>query len=168
MRDYFCGWYFKCQSQIHTLAMIPAIHRRGNQRSASLQIICDSGSWNLAIPWKNGHVKADRPWCAMGTSLFEPARVHLDVWTENCQISGDLLFGEITPLAYDIMGPFQYVPFWNAGTWCTAWSIRCPGKIRLNGEVLDFSQGRGYVEGDRGHSFPRGYAWTSAFSTAAP
>lgn len=163
MRDYFYGWYFKCQSQTHTLAMIPAIHRRGNQRSASLQIICDSGSWNLAIPWKNGHVKADRPWCAMGTSLFEPARVHLDVQTENCQISGDLLFGEITPLAYDIMGPFRYVPFLECRHMVYSMEHPVSGKIRLNGEVLDFSQGKGYLEGDRGHSFPRGYAWTQCF-----
>lgn len=27
MREYFCGWYFKCQSDAQTLAVIPAVHQ---------------------------------------------------------------------------------------------------------------------------------------------
>ncbi|MDD6189010.1 MAG: hypothetical protein PUB32_05460 [Clostridiales bacterium] len=30
----------------------------------------------------------------------------------------------------------------------------------MNGELLDFSGGIGYVETDRGRSFPRAYLWT--------
>ena len=29
MGDYFCGWYFRCQSEEKTLAVIPAVHRAG-------------------------------------------------------------------------------------------------------------------------------------------
>ena len=32
MNEFFCGWYFKCQSEERTLAVIPALHRsRGVQ-----------------------------------------------------------------------------------------------------------------------------------------
>lgn len=29
----------------------------------------------------------------------------------------------------------------------------------LNNEVMDFNDGRGYIEGDSGVSFPRSYTW---------
>ena len=34
------------------------------------------------------------------------------------------------------------------------------GTLVLNGEQLDFSNGIGYIETDRGRSFPRTYLWT--------
>ena len=33
------------------------------------------------------------------------------------------------------------------------------GSIRLNGDALDIRNGIGYMEGDRGHTFPRSYFW---------
>ena len=40
MRNAFCGWYFKCQSTEHTLAVIPAFHSGGG----SIQLITDAGA----------------------------------------------------------------------------------------------------------------------------
>ncbi|MEG1849654.1 MAG: tocopherol cyclase family protein, partial [Oscillospiraceae bacterium] len=34
------------------------------------------------------------------------------------------------------------------------------GRLWLNGEPIDFSGGTGYLEGDRGTSFPRRYLWS--------
>ncbi|MEA4895748.1 MAG: hypothetical protein VB064_10860, partial [Oscillospiraceae bacterium] len=34
------------------------------------------------------------------------------------------------------------------------------GKIELNGRKLDFDSGTGYIEGDRGCSFPKRYLWS--------
>ena len=34
------------------------------------------------------------------------------------------------------------------------------GALELNGETLDFSDGTGYIETDRGRSFPTKYLWT--------
>ena len=38
LRDYFCGWYFKCQSDKHTIAVIPAYHRSDNKQTCSIQL----------------------------------------------------------------------------------------------------------------------------------
>ena len=34
------------------------------------------------------------------------------------------------------------------------------GALNLNGEILNFSDGTGYIETDRGRSFPSSYLWT--------
>ena len=36
---------------------------------------------------------------------------------------------------------------------------RVDGEVELNGRTLRFENAKGYMEGDRGHSFPRGYTW---------
>lgn len=56
------------------------------------------------------------------------------------------------------MGPFAYVPM---ETKHTVFSMRhqVTGSIRLNGDALDIRNGIGYMEGDRGHTFPRSYFW---------
>ena len=41
MRGSFFGWYFKCQSDTQTLAVIPAVHQVGGKRTCSIQIITD-------------------------------------------------------------------------------------------------------------------------------
>ena len=46
-RPYFEGWYLKCRTaEGAAIALIPAYHADGaGRRSASLQVITDSGSW---------------------------------------------------------------------------------------------------------------------------
>lgn len=45
MKGTFYGWYMKCQSASQTLAVIPAVHQCGNERTCSIQIITDYDAW---------------------------------------------------------------------------------------------------------------------------
>ena len=58
------------------------------------------------------------------------------------------------------MGPFRIF----AGMQCShgVASMRhfLEGSLCLNGEIIDFSDGVGYIETDRGRSFPDVYLWT--------
>ena len=47
MKEYFCGWYIKCQNDTQTVAFIAAYHIVNNRKSCSLQVITDDGSWNV-------------------------------------------------------------------------------------------------------------------------
>ena len=71
---------------------------------------------------------------------------------------GSVRYDHLLPLRSDIMGPFAYVPM---ETKHTVFSMRhqVTGSIRLNGDALDIRNGIGYMEGDRGHTFPRSYFW---------
>ena len=49
MKSFFYGWYFKCQSDTQTFAVIPAIHQGKNGRTCSIQIITDTEVQKIAF-----------------------------------------------------------------------------------------------------------------------
>lgn len=158
MRNYFCGWYIKCQNGTQTVALIPAYHITNHQKSCSLQIITDDRAWNVEYPFEEFHM--DDNGVKIGPNIFSRKGCRLDVRKEDLTIQGELQFGEFSPIAYDIMGPFRYVPFMECRHSVISMKHRVDGKISINGEAFMFSNGVGYMEGDRGCSFPKDYVWT--------
>ena len=158
MRNYFCGWYMKCQNASGTLALIPAWHVSGGEKSCSLQLITEEGAWKLLFPYdrfqksKNG-LFIDGNW-------FGRDGVRLDIRTDDVEIVGQLRFGPLTPIRYDIMGPFRYVPYLQCRHSVFSMAHTVNGHLRINGTCYEFTDGLGYMEGDRGRSFPREYLWT--------
>lgn len=78
----------------------------------------------------------------------------------NVNASGTLRFDGITPPAYDIMGPFKYVPFLQCRHTVYSMRHRVTGTVMLDGKEYAFKNGGGYIEGDSGYSFPNKYIWT--------
>lgn len=158
MRNYFCGWYMKSQNAIGTLALIPAWHVSGGEKSCSLQLITEEGAWKLLFPYdrfqksKNG-LFIDGNW-------FGRDGVRLDIRTDDVEMVGQLRFGPLTPIRYDIMGPFRYVPYLQCRHSVFSMAHTVNGHLRINGICYEFTDGLGYMEGDRGRSFPREYLWT--------
>jgi len=158
---YFCGWYFRCQSENRTIALIPAVHIADGKRSGSIQIISDSGCWNAALP--DGSVSAKAPRAVLGESIFREDILLLSLHDETVDAEGELRFEAFTPLRYDIMGPFRYVPFMECRHSVFSMRHRVSGHLRVNGTDYRFENDSGYIEGDLGQSFPRQYAWTQCF-----
>lgn len=158
MREYFSGWFFRCQSDTQTLAVIPAVHRSGTEQSCSIQLITDDASWNVGYAITDFHKRG--PVVQIGENRFCPQEIRLELRTAGLHASGSLQFGPLAPIGYDIMGPFRWVP----GIECrhSVFSMRhsVNGEIRINGKSYLFHNGTGYWEGDRGRSFPEKYAWT--------
>lgn len=158
MRNYFCGWYMKSQNESGTLALIPAWHVSGGEKSCSLQLITEEGAWKLLFPYdrfqksKNG-LFIDGNW-------FGRDGVRLDIRTDDVEMVGQLRFGPLTPIRYDIMGPFRYVPYLQCRHSVFSMAHTVNGHLRINGICYEFTDGLGYMEGDRGRSFPREYLWT--------
>lgn len=50
MKDSFYGWYFKCQSDAQTLALIPSLHQSDGKRTCLVQVITDKGAWAVPFP----------------------------------------------------------------------------------------------------------------------
>lgn len=163
MKNYFWGYYFKCQSEAHTLAVIPALHCSGKARSCSIQLITREHNWGLTFPYddfqKHGHA------VAIGPNHFGPQGLQLQMEAPGLAVRGQLYFGPLQPIRYDIMGPFSCVPFLECRHSIFSMGHTVNGNLRINGRDFPFSNGRGYWEGDRGGSFPRRYAWTHCFFT---
>ena len=158
MRNYFRGWYIKCQGSFRTVAFIPAFHVTGGVRTCSLQVITDEGSWYVDYPI--GQFRMDENGVTIGPNVFTRQGIKLDVHRLELTVTGELTFGEFTPLAYDIMGPFKYVPFMQCRHSVFSMKHRVRGELRINGESWKLEVGECYIEGDRGCSFPREYMWT--------
>ena len=50
MKKYFCGWYYRCQSDKQTLAIIPSIHKTSDSAFCNIQIITDSDAFQISCP----------------------------------------------------------------------------------------------------------------------
>ena len=158
MYGFFYGWYFKCQSDTQTLAVIPAVHSAGGKRACSVQVITDHDAWT--VTFSADSFRRTRRNLFIGENRFGEKGIRLAIRTPQLTIRGRLNFGQLSPLKYDIMGPFALVPFMECRH--SVWSMwhSVTGNVRINGQKYSFQNAWGYWEGDRGRSFPEEYLWT--------
>ena len=161
-RPYFEGWYFKHQNrQGQTLALIPAFHiDNGGHRSASLQVISNDRSWWLEYPAEQLQVSRQPFRIQLGLSRFSCQGAALQIQQDGLSLRGTLRYGPFTSLQSDIMGPFRFFSGMQCAHGVVSMRHSLSGALELNGETLDFSDGIGYIETDRGRSFPSEYLWT--------
>lgn len=161
MHSVFGGWYYRIHSDTDTLAIIPAYHKNGHDRFCSIQMITRDHSWNITFPYEELRQRGRH--MQIGPNHFAENGIHLELETVNFSAVGNLKFGPLTPIAYDIMGPFRYVPFMECRHIIRSMTHTVTGSLKLNQTVYHFENALGYLEGDRGRSFPKHYAWTQCF-----
>lgn len=158
IKNYFKGWYFKCSTESSTIAFIPAIHRSQSQETASLQIITDNSAYNIPLDTLK---YCEKPLLIKGNGcLFSEKGIRLSIHSEQINIHGAIKLSGYTPIKYDIMGPFKFVPFMQCRHSVYSMRHRIDGRIVFNGQQYLFKNGIGYIEGDCGYSFPSRYIWT--------
>ena len=159
---YFEGWYWKHQNpRGQSLALIPAFHiDSGGRRTTSLQVVSKEQSWWLEYSEAQLQVSRQPLHIQVGQSSFGSQGITLHIRQGDLSLRGTLHYGPFTALQSDIMGPFRFL----AGMQCSHGVISMRhslgGVLELNGERLDFTDGIGYIETDRGCSFPSAYLWT--------
>ncbi len=156
--NYFKGWYFKCSANDKTIAFIPAYHRSNRRETASLQIITDEAAFNIPF---DSLKYCEKPLCVnLGKCIFSEEGIKLNIKNDDLTIIGELRFGGVSPIKYDIMGPFHIVPFMQCKHSVYSMKHSVDGQIAVNGRELNFQNAQGYIEGDSGYSFPNRYIWT--------
>ncbi|WP_160636134.1 hypothetical protein [Pseudoflavonifractor sp. 60] len=145
--------------QGQTLALIPAFHiDAGGRRTASLQVISRDRAWWLEYPEAQVSRRPFR--IQVGESSFDSREIVLRVRQEGLSLHGALRYGPFTVPGSDIMGPFRFLPGMQCSHGIVSMAHSLEGTLELNGECLDFTGGTGYIETDRGRSFPSAYLWT--------
>lgn len=158
MGSYFCGWYFRCQSDIQTLAIIPSYHKTKNGNYCEIQIITDSAAFHIPFPY-SAFEKSNR-FVRIAKNHFSTDGMTLCIQESNIFIDGNIRFGPFTEIQYDIMGPFRLIPFIQCRHSIYSMYHSINGEITINGTSYFFQDAAGYIEGDRGRSFPEKYVWT--------
>ncbi len=154
-KAFFEGWYFKHQSDNSTIAFIPGRAESG----AFVQVISDKESRQFPVK----EFSADCNVIRAGQCIFSSQ----GCWIDLPGISGDIRYGRFTPLCSDIMGPFRFLPL-ECSHGVISMSHKLTGAIVMDGEYLCFDNGRGYIERDRGTSFPKSYLWLQCNAFSQP
>lgn len=159
--SHFEGWYYKQRGADGTVALIVARHwDRSGAASASLQIISDDGTRSAFFP--ASEIRMDGASVRLGNSAFSTRGISLDVRADGLRAEGALSFGSPIPPKGDVMGPFRFAPGMECRHAVASLWHKVDGAIWFNARRYAFEGGAGYIEGDRGASFPRRYVWTHA------
>ncbi|MCL2634017.1 MAG: hypothetical protein FWD34_05820 [Oscillospiraceae bacterium] len=135
----FDGYYFKHQNEKNTIAFIPGIA----DGCRFIQVVTDDKAY-----WFDG----------FGKCRFSDKGAIIDIQNDEVCIKGQIRYGKLTPLKYDIMGPFKYFPM-ECRHGIISMRHKLCGWVSINGKTTDFSSGLGYIEKDSGVSFPKSYLW---------
>lgn len=151
MNRYFEGWFFKHQKGRETLSVIAGRAADG----AFVQVITGERAYRVRYPIE-AYDKGET--LRLADNHFGRNGIRLSVHENDLELTGQLDYSGITPIDGDIMGPFRFLPM-QCRHAVVSMNHSLGGKVSLNGRELDFTGGKGYIEGDSGRSFPKSYTW---------
>lgn len=159
-KEFFQGWYFKHQQGKDTVAFIPGVCReRNGQSHAFIQVITNDHSYQATFPASQMICCQNHFGVKIDANVFTHKGIVLNIDREGLLVQGRIRYDGLTPLKRDIMGPFARLPFMECHHEVISMRHKLDGKVRVNGQEFVFTNGIGYIEGDKGHSFPKNYAW---------
>ncbi len=173
-RNYFEGWYFKSVSpdENTALAIIPGIAMDGNGNRQSFIQVLDGKKHTAAchkFPLEAFRPASRRFYFEIGNNIFSASRVYLDL----PGLTGELFFSGNIPwpkpwYSPGIMGPYSFAPFMECYHGIVSLDHHIEGTIVHQGNAINFSGGRGYIEKDWGRSFPAAYIWAQSNHFSEP
>jgi tocopherol cyclase len=170
---YFEGWYFKlvgAGADPHPLAVIPGVSRddSGGSSHSFVQVIRPGGLVRyFEYPLSAFRWDADRFALRVGPNSFDHHTVALDLHSEALDLRGEVGMDgwhpwPVTLLSPGIMGWYRFVPTMECYHGVLSLDHGLSGSLLADGEPLDFTGGRGYVEKDWGTSFPSAWIWAQS------
>lgn len=159
--SFFEGWYLKHQQGEHTISLIPAFHMDSTgSPSVSIQIITPDYTGCAHFEAQQFLVNQERFSIQIEKNHFSDTGIDVDLRIEDFYVKGRLSYGTFTVPKEDIMGPFRHIPFMQCNHGVLSLTHSLSGTLDINGTIVDFTGGTGYVEKDWGYSFPSSYLWT--------
>lgn len=165
-RPYFHGWYFKQQNEEDTIALIPGFQEDGNgNRSAFIQVIFNEDSHFFSYPMDTFYAEGNQLSIRIGTNTFSTKGIHVAIEGSDFSCKGTLRFGPFYELGKDCMGPFRFLPFMECRHSILSMGHRVSGELQIGRpgrselDIVFDQESTGYIEMDRGTSFPKAYTW---------
>ncbi|MCL2862400.1 MAG: hypothetical protein FWE22_08330 [Firmicutes bacterium] len=161
---YFEGFYVKCVGKSNSIAVIFGRNCFEKNNSSFIQIITDDKTYSVFYE-KTDFIFEYNPFKAkVENSCVDERGLFLDIDEENFAAKGRVEFGEFAKIKYDAMGPLKFWPKMECKHCVVSMKHSLKGRIILNDKEYIFDGGVGYIEGDRGKSFPKKYFWSQCNS----
>lgn len=174
---FFEGWYFKVidATEQHRYAFIPGIFLSRKRPHAFVQVLNGvTGAVHFhEFPADYFWAADDRFEAHVGSNRFTADTLSLFIDRPEQRLVGTLRFGGQTPwpvtlAAPGIMGWYAWVPLMECYHGVVSLDHAIYGALEIDGEEIDFSGGRGYIEKDWGRSFPAAWIWMQSNHFGAP
>ena len=75
----------------------------------------------------------------IGENQFSEKGININIYTKDIIIQGNLNFSHLSPIKYDIMGPFQFIPFMQCRHSVYSMRHRIDGQINVNGQPVSYT-----------------------------
>jgi hypothetical protein len=166
--NYFEGWYFKNVSadQEHVISFIPGISTSGKKPHAFIQMFDGrSGETHyFEFDITKFSASGNKFEVSIGPNHFSDKGFSLDIDQQGMEVQAEIGIHGLVPypvtlLSPGIMGWYAYVPFMECYHGMVSISHFLSGSVNINGKLLSFEGGKGYIEKDWGTSFPECWIW---------
>lgn len=159
-KRFFEGWYFKHQMEDKVFVLIPGINiDRNGRKNAFIQIITNDNSYCVNYSFLECKINSDKLYVKIGSNIFSKKGIRVNINTKEICLQGTIRYGTLTPIRYPVMGVFQFIPFMECHHDIISMYHRVQGSLVQNGKSITFDNGIGYLEKDKGSSFPKSYLW---------
>ena len=167
-KRYFEGWYFKHVSKdlSHVYSFIPGISLSENDPHSFIQVIngISGKTCYITYPVNDFRWERNRLQIEIGNSRFTDRFIDLDIDNEDIKVSGRLEYSNIieypkTLLSPGIMGWYSYIPFMECKHGIVSVNHKVAGVLKIDNDIIDMNEGKGYIEKDWGSSFPEAWIW---------
>jgi tocopherol cyclase len=164
---FFEGWYYKLVSadESQRYAVIPGV-QLGEDGHAFVQVLdgvnlkANYYRFPLEVFWASSQEFEVR----IADNRFTLDEIELNINGKEGQLEGKLKFEHIVgwPVSWrspGIMGWYAWAPFMETYHGVLSFDHTILGGLEIDGKVIDFQSGRGYIEKDWGKSFPQAWIW---------
>lgn len=166
---FFEGWYYKLVTadEKHRYAFIPGvfINQDAQKTHSFVQVLNGAEATSTYHRFKRFEAADDHYRVEVGDgNSFWLDGFKVNIADEQASIQGEIhLKGmkpwPVTPFSLGYMGWLGWIPQQQCYHGVLSMDHELAGTLTINGETIDFTGGRGYMEKDWGKSFPKGYIW---------
>ena len=170
-KTYFEGWYYKqvTADGKNTVSFIPGVNIDKSGAKSFIQCLHlnqnnELDAYMINYPIQAFSTSANPFSISINNSKFSMDCIKLDINSEKLKVNGNVKLINLTSIETsalnpNIMGFFSYIPFMECKHGIISMSHQLSGSLNINGEIIDFTGGKGYLEKDWGKSFPSSYVW---------
>ncbi|MCF8224849.1 MAG: tocopherol cyclase family protein [Bacteroidales bacterium] len=166
-KNYFEGWYYKhvdLQGK-YIWSFIFGVSHSDDPHSFIQVINGKSGDTDyIRFAIEGFSYDRKRLRVSIGNNTITQNHIEMDLSGEKYSIEGQILYNKISLypqklLAPGIMGWYTYAPFMECYHGIVSMNHSLNGLLNINGETVDFTGGKGYIEKDWGRSMPSDWIW---------
>jgi hypothetical protein len=167
-KNYFEGWYFKHVSADleHVYSFIPGVSLNPREPHSFIQVINGITGETDYISYPPDRFVWDKNslYLKIGDSVFTDKYIDLNIRDGKLNATGHVDYNNVIKytsslLSPGIMGWYSFVPYMECKHGIVSANHDLKGIISINGNSIDLTDGKGYIEKDWGTSFPEAWIW---------